>query len=190
MTQKDISANGAYARLKSGNEAFVKSSKNDGDISPELRKDLCDNGQFPYAVVLTCSDSRVVPEHIFTCGLGEIFVVRVAGNVVNDSQLASVVYSADHLKSKLVVVLGHTHCGAVSATIQGGAHGCVSGITDKIATAIKDEKDDYKACKLNVEASINTLINNDEVKSLIENHGVKVVGGIYNIDTGVVDFFE
>lgn len=188
MTQKEISASDAFLRLKSGNEAYIKSSKSEGDISPELRKDLCDNGQFPYAVVLTCSDSRVVPEHIFNCGLGEIFVVRVAGNVVGDSQLASIVYSADHLKSKLIVVLGHTHCGAIAATIQGGAHGCVSDITDKIALAIKNEKDGYKACKLNVEAGIEKLTSNPEIKSLIDNQGVEVVGGVYNIDTGIVDF--
>lgn len=189
MESKINSSSEALTRLKNGNKLFLKSFKNDSDISQELRQDLCENGQFPYAVVITCSDSRVVPEHMFNCGLGDLFVVRVAGNVITDTQIASTVYASDHLKAKLVLVLGHTHCGAIGATISGGAHGCVSSLTDEIAKAIKEEKDDYKACKLNVEAGVERLKQNEEIKTLIENDGVEVLGGIYNIDSGVVDFF-
>lgn len=188
MSNKTLSAIDSLTRLKNGNEIYLKSKQNDSDISPELRQGLFEDGQFPYAVVITCSDSRVVPEHIFNCGLGELFVVRVAGNVIADTQIASTVYASAHLGSKLILVLGHTHCGAIDATINGGAHGCVSQLTNEIAKAIGDEKNDYKACKLNVEEGVKRLLEHPEVHELVSSEDVEVVGGIYNINTGIVDF--
>lgn len=182
-----IDAKSSLEILKKGNEKYVAAKANDGDISEAIRKDTCENGQHPHSIVLTCSDSRVVPEHIFMCGIGEVFTVRCAGNIVGDAQLASVVYAADHLGSKLIVVMGHTHCGAVGAAIAGGAHGCVGHITDCIKEAIGGEQDDYKACALNVEASVAALKANDEIQGLIAN-GAEVIGAIYNIDTGIVDW--
>lgn len=182
-----LDSKAALLALKEGNQKYVDAKQNDGDISPEVRKDTCENGQHPHSIVLTCSDSRVVPEHIFMCGVGDVFTVRCAGNIVRDTQLASIVYAADHLGSKLIVVMGHTHCGAVGAAIGGGAHGCVGAITDVIKDAIGDEHDDYKACELNVKASIAALESNDEIKSLVAG-GAEIVGAIYNIDTGVVDW--
>ncbi len=111
-------AAGALNRLKSGNRAFLSAAENEADISPSVRKETAQKGQFPYAVIVACSDSRVVPEHIFGCGIGELFVIRVAGNVIGDHQLGSIEYAVRHLKCPLVVVLAHPGCGAVNAALQ------------------------------------------------------------------------
>ncbi|MDO4841979.1 MAG: carbonic anhydrase [Phoenicibacter congonensis] len=182
-----MNATEALSRLKEGNERFVTARSNDGDISSELREKTTKFGQQPYAVVISCSDSRVVPEHIFMTGIAELFVIRVAGNIVTDTQLASVVYAADHLKSPLVVVMGHTHCGAIDSTIKHAGHGCLCALTDPIAEAIGEETDDRTACKLNVEAGVSALKANAAVKGLID-AGVEVVGAIYDIETGKVEF--
>ncbi len=177
----------ALKKLEAGNARYVDAVANDGDVSKAIRKDTFTNGQHPHTVVLTCSDSRVVPEHIFMCGLGELFVIRVAGNIVTDTQLASVVYATSHLKSPLVVVMGHTHCGAIEAAMTHGGHGCLSALTAPIEEAIGGETDDCKACELNVNASLSALKNHPEVQELMKG-GVEVVGAIYDIETGKVKF--
>lgn len=182
---KGLSAEEALAKLRQGNEKYLNASVNPGDVSPAIRKDTCENGQFPYAVVITCSDSRVIPESIFSAGIGELFTIRVAGNVVNDFQLGSVEYSVDHLGSNLVVVLGHTNCGAVGAAIGGGAEGFIKTITDEIKAAVGDEKDGYKASCLNVENSIRKIKSNIHMAD-----SVKVVGAIYHIEDGHVEFMQ
>ena len=91
---ESLSAEEALSKLKQGNEKYLNAATGTGDISKEIRKDTCENGQYPYAVVVTCSDSRVIPESIFSAGIGELFVIRVAGNVINDFQLGSVEYAA------------------------------------------------------------------------------------------------
>lgn len=181
-----MDAKEALKKLQEGNARYVDALSNEGDISKAVREDTCNNGQHPYAVVLTCSDSRVVPEHAFMCGLGEIFTIRVAGNIVTDTQLASVVYATSHLGSPLVVVLGHTHCGAIDAAMNHGGHGCLSALTSPIENAIGDEKDDLKACELNVNASLSALKENSEVQELM-NNGVEIVGAIYDIESGKVN---
>ena len=182
-----MDAKKAIQKLKQGNARFLEAVKNDGDISKALREDTCNNGQHPYAVVLTCSDSRVVPEHAFMCGLGELFTIRVAGNIVTETQLASVVYATSHLGSPLVVVLGHTHCGAIEAAMTHGGHGCLSALTAPIEAAIGSETDDTKACELNINASLKALKDHAEVQELMAK-GVDVVGAIYDIETGAVNF--
>lgn len=182
-----MNAREALSKLEQGNSQYVEAVANNGDISKTIREDTFTNGQHPYAVVLTCSDSRVVPEHIFMCGLGELFVIRVAGNIVTDTQLASVVYATSHLHSPLVVVMGHTHCGAIEAAMKHGGHGCLSALTSPIEEAIGDERDDTKACELNVNASLNALRSHPEVQELM-NNGVDVLGAIYDIETGKVKF--
>lgn len=181
---KGLSAEEALAKLQQGNKTYLNAVSNPGDISPEIRKDTCANGQFPYAVVVTCSDSRVIPESIFSAGIGELFTIRVAGNVIDNHQLGSIEYAADHLGSNLVVVLGHTNCGAVGAAIGGGAEGFIKSITDEIKSAIGDEKDAYKASCLNVNNSIKRITDAIHIPSL------KVVGAIYNIEDGSVEFME
>lgn len=182
-----VSAADALARLKAGNREFLESHENSGDISPELVEHLFHEGQRPYAVVLTCADSRVVPEHIFMTGLGELFVIRVAGNIAGASEMASAVYACDHLHTKLLLVLGHTHCGAIEAAMSGEGHGTVAQITDAIAEAIADETDPYAASVLNVRAQVAKLRDNPELGELTAS-GLDIRGGVYHTHSGVVDF--
>ena len=182
MSQTNLSAAEALEKLKEGNARYLDAASNPGDISSLIRKKTCEEGQSPYAVVITCSDSRVIPESIFSAGIGELFVIRVAGNVIDNHQLGSVEYAADHLGCNLVVVLGHTHCGAVGAAIGGGAGGFIKSITDEIMAAIGDEKDDYKASCLNVENSVKKIQENIHID------GLKAMGAVYHIEDGHVEF--
>ena len=113
-----ISANEAINRLKEGNKKYLTEKTGSGDISPAVRLRTFQNGQQPYAIVIACSDSRVIPESIFCAGIGELFTIRLAGNVIDDHQLGSIEYAVEHLGTNLVVVLGHTGCGAVDARIR------------------------------------------------------------------------
>ena len=140
-----------WERLKAGNERYIAARKNDGDISPERRRDTAVHGQHPYAVVIACADSRVIPEDIFLCGIGELFTIRVAGNIISDQQLGSVEYALRHLGCPLTLVLGHTHCGAVGAAILGHGDGYIRSITDEIHAAIGAETDDVEASRKNAE---------------------------------------
>ncbi|MDE6029314.1 MAG: carbonic anhydrase [Clostridiales bacterium] len=180
-TEKNVSAGTALQKLKAGNQAYLRSVNGVGDISPERRLYTSQNGQRPYAVVVGCSDSRVIPESIFSAGIGDLFVIRVAGNVVDDIQLGSIQYATEHLGCKLVVVLGHTGCGAVGAA-SGHNDGFVKYITDEIKQAIGDEKDAVKASILNVKQSVT------KIDKLLNMDGVKVVGALYHTDSGLVDF--
>ncbi|MCM1266865.1 MAG: hypothetical protein NC302_03095 [Bacteroidales bacterium] len=182
---ENLSAADALAKLKAGNERYLDAATNSGDISKQIRLKTCNEGQTPYAIVITCSDSRVIPESIFSAGIGELFTIRVAGNVMDHHQLGSVEYAADHLGSNLVVVLGHTHCGAVGAAVAGGADGFVKYITDEIKKAIGDEKDEIKASRLNVERSVSII---KEQLKLTEDSALKVCGAVYQIDSGKVEF--
>ena len=150
MHKENLSSSEALQKLKEGNQRYLDVSSNPGDISPQIRKYTCENGQSPYAVIITCSDSRVIPEGIFSAGIGELFVIRVAGNVMDKHQLGSVEYATDHLGTNLVVVLGHDHCGAVGAAMSSDPEGYVKFITDEIRKAIGDEKDELRASCLNV----------------------------------------
>lgn len=113
-----MTADEAIEKLKSGNMRYLLMNSNSGNVSAALRKFTYEHGQHPHAIIVTCSDSRVIPETIFSASLGELFVIRVAGNVIDDHQLGSIEYAAGHLGSPVVVVLGHTHCGAVDASHQ------------------------------------------------------------------------
>lgn len=183
-----LSADEAMSRLKEGNKKYLNASACTGDVSPAIRKDTCENGQYPYAVVVTCSDSRVIPESIFMAGIGELFVIRAAGNTINDFQTGSVEYATGHLGSKLVVVLGHTNCGAVGAAIEGHVTGFTKAITDEIKAVIGNETDGYKASCLNVNHGVEQLRKNLNISADGDKNGVKVVGAIYHINDGHVEF--
>ena len=177
----------ALKKLKDGNMQYLSTQKNEGDVSLALRKKTCDEGQTPYAIVVTCSDSRVIPESIFSAGIGELFVIRVAGNVIDKHQLGSIEYAADHLGSRLIVVMGHNHCGAVGAAISHGAENYIKFITDEISKAIGEEKDDYKACCLNVQNSVKVIEDSLGIKP--DNaHGLQVCGAVYHLEDGKVEF--
>ncbi len=188
MHNSGIPAAKALEKLKDGNKRYLNASANPGDVSPAIRKKTCDEGQFPYAIVITCSDSRVIPESVFSAGIGEIFTIRVAGNVMDNHQLGSVQYAAAHLGTKLVVVLGHTHCGAVGAALGSGEpEKYVKTLTDEIKKAIGGETDENTACRKNVERSVSII-----KESLGYNGGaegaVNTIGAIYNIESGEVEF--
>mgnify|MGYP001044471339 FL=1 len=187
MHTAKVSAAESLEKLKKGNERYLAAESNPVDISPKIRKLTCEEGQSPYAVVVTCSDSRVIPESIFTAGIGELFVIRVAGNVMDNHQLGSVDYAVDHLGSRLVVVLGHEHCGAVGAALTSRPDGFVKTITDEILKAVGDEKDEYRACCLNVKHSVDMI---REKLGYQEADGIKVCGAIYRIDSGEVVFLD
>jgi carbonic anhydrase len=182
-----MDAQAALARLKQGNEQFMESHRHSCDLTPDRVHELYEEGQHPFAVVLTCADSRVAPEHIFMTGLGELFVLRVAGNVLGDMELASAVYAAEHLGARLILVMGHTHCGAVAAALADSEHGCVCHITHAIQDAIGAEKDPYKATVMNVQAAMSHLAENEEIRAL-ERDGLELAGAVYHTETGAVDF--
>ena len=182
MQEHYVSASSALERLKEGNKIYINSVKGAGDISLEKRLDTSRNGQKPYAVIISCSDSRVIPECIFSAGIGDLFVVRVAGNVIDNHQLGSIEYAVEHLGCKLVVVLGHTLCGAVGAAVKENG-GFVRFITDEIRQAIGVETDAVKASILNVKQSVAKI-----QRLICKTDGLQITGGLFNTQCGVVDF--
>lgn len=180
-----ITAEKALEKLTDGNRRYLSANNGTGDISLTLREKTCRDGQTPYAVIITCSDSRVIPESIFSAGIGELFVIRVAGNVIDNHQLGSIEYAAEHLGCRLIVVMGHNHCGAVDAAINHQPDGYIKTITDEIKRAIGDEKDDYAACCLNVKHSVKMI---EDGLKINDEQDVKVCGALYHLEDGRVEF--
>lgn len=181
MQKESMTAEAALERLKAGNKDYLNAKTGSGDISPEIRLHTSKYGQKPYAVIVSCSDSRVIPEYIFSAGLGELFVVRVAGNVIDNHQLGSIEYAVEHLGCKLIVVLGHTQCGAVGAATK-KCGGFVGFITDEIRQAIGEERDTVTASILNIKHSVL------KIERALTEDGVQVLGALYNTESGAVDF--
>ena len=167
-------------KLDSGNQQYLLTS------DKMLLEHTAKNGQHPYAIVICCSDSRVIPEQIFSASVGDLFVIRVAGNVLDNHQLGSIEYAAAHLGCSLIVVLGHTHCGAVDAALSGHTDGFISYITDDIREAVGDEKDPLKAARLNVLHGVKRI--QDEFSEHPEIEGITVRGALYDIETGTVEW--
>ena len=182
-----LSAKEAKEKLIEGNKLYLRSKTSVGDISPEIRKKTCLEGQKPYAIILCCSDSREMPEAIFSAGIGDLFVIRVAGNVIDAHQLGSIEYAADHLGCKLVVVLGHDHCGAVEAAIHHEPDGHIKFITDEVCKAIGNVKDEYQASCLNVMHSVKVIEENNDMR-ILEDDGLRVEGAMYHLESGEVRF--
>jgi len=183
-----IDAKEARQRLIDGNLKYIGAETAKGDISPAVRRHTAENGQHPYAIIITCSDSRVIPESIFSAGIGELFVVRVAGNVIDDHQLGSIEYAADHLGTKLILVLGHTGCGAVDSAIKGHAGGFIDSIIKDISLAIGGETDPYRASCLNVKHGVEVIRHELEIHPVHDPDGLVVAGAIYDIESGSVEF--
>lgn len=154
---------------------------------PRSASPICSRTGRPFACVITCADSRVVPEHIFMTGLGELFVIRVAGNVVGPIELASAVYACEHLHTRLLLVLGHTHCGAIKAALD-GEEGSVAAITERIAAALGDVRDPYEASVANARAAAAELSASPELARLAAEHDLDIRVAIYHTHCGVVDF--
>ena len=195
----------AIERLRDGNRRFVDNALQH-DANHERRVGLT-MGQEPFAIVLGCSDSRVPAEIVFDQGLGDLFVIRVAGNIVAPSQVGSVEFAAERYGTRLVVVLGHSQCGAVLATIEqlgrpaGGQSRNLHSIVDRIrpsvaplmATELRGRPDALirEAVRANVRASANHLRHGSEVlEQLIHADGLVIAGAEYSLETGVVDFFD
>ena len=152
-----------------------------------LRERTALQGQRPWAIVICCSDSRVIPERIFDAGLGELFVIRVAGNVLDRHQLGSVEYAAAHLHCRLVLVLGHSGCGAVGAALAGESGGFIGYITEEIAAAVGEESDPLRACEKNVLYAVSRLREEFSAHPEID---AEIVGALYDILTGEVRFLD
>jgi carbonic anhydrase len=177
-------------KLLEGNRRFVTGMPRRPNQSVRRRKELGD-GQKPLAVIIGCSDSRVVPEFLFDQGLGDLFVVRVAGQVADDAELASVEYAVTHLDVSLVIVLGHSNCGAVGATVTGGeAPGHMGVLVKAIQPAIKpDTRGNVDQCaRKNVQLEVEQLARSEPIIGPAFNAGsLKVVGAFYDIVSGKVE---
>ena len=201
-----IPASEALERLREGNRRFVSErSNNDHASGGARRREIADN-QTPFAIVLGCSDSRVPAEIVFDQGLGDLFVIRVAGNIVAPSQVGSVEFAAERYGVRLVVVLGHSNCGAILATLEElgrpsqdqskNLRSIVERIQPSIAplfSARHGRPDDWlvhESVRANIRASVNHLRRGSDVlEQLIQTKGLMVVGAEYSLETGVVDFF-
>lgn len=183
-----IPATKALEWLIEGNKDYIEAEKNHhGDISLERRMHTHRHGQNPFAVIITCSDSRVIPESIFMKGIGDLFVIRLAGNVVGDFGLGSIEYAVEHLECNLVVVMGHTSCGAINAALDRHHQGYIGLITKEIKSAIFNEISPIVATKLNVRNTINKIMDSEIIKKRL-NEGLEVVGSVYHTHSGVVEF--
>jgi carbonic anhydrase len=189
-----MSIQDVLTRLKEGNDRFV-ADKLDGKLQDSARRENLVGGQAPYAIVLSCADSRVVPELAFDTGLGEIFVVRVAGNIANSSSIASIEYAVAHCGSKVIVVLGHQSCGAVTAAVNGGDNGynlnhLLSHITPAIAASGADAAVN-DVVKKNAELTAEELKNRSGIiGKAVASGDVKIVPAYYNLDSGKIDFLD
>jgi len=186
------------ALLQEGNARYVAGTLKRPNTDAAQRLATANEAQEPFATVLACSDSRVPVELIFDRGIGEIFTVRVAGNVAHTDEIATIEYGVGHLNTPLVVVMGHTHCGAVTAVVQGAELDgllpqLVESITPAVECARKEGGDEAaiikNALKANVWQSISDLLRGSAlVRKQIENGGVSVVGAIYDLETGRVEW--
>lgn len=185
-----IDSKKALAWLLEGNKDYINAKSNHkGDISKEKRLHTHHHGQNPYAVVICCSDSRVIPENIFMTGIGDIFVIRLAGNIVGDFALGSIEYAVSHLNTKLVLVMGHTMCGAIHSAIIDHHESFITSIINEIQGAIGNCKDNTEASKLNVINTINKIKKSEIINELLKND-VEIVGSIYHTHSGEVEILK
>ena len=201
-----VHAPDALDRLREGNRRFAASVTTTSSSSAARRVELV-SGQEPFAIILGCSDSRVPAELVFDQGFGDLFVIRVAGNIVAPSQVGSVEFAASRFGTRLVVVMGHTQCGAVVATLeelQGRASSQsrnLRSIVDRVRPPIETlmagrpglDPDTLlrEAGRANVRAAVNHLRHGSELlESLIHETGLHIVGAEYSLETGIVDFFD
>jgi len=182
------------SRLRSGNERFVD-DKLDGKLQDSSRRDTLTSGQEPYAIVLSCADSRVVPELAFDTGLGELFVVRVAGNIANSSSIASMEYAVAHCGSQVIVVLGHESCGAVTAAVNGGDNGYnLNHLLAHITPAIQNSgvgASITDVVKNNAKLTAKELISRSTIiGDAVKSGKVEIIPAYYNLGSGKVDFLD
>lgn len=202
-----IPAREALERLREGNLRFAANVRGSDAFVSHMRRAELASGQQPFAIILGCSDSRVPAEIVFDQGLGDLFVIRVAGNIVAPSQVGSVEFSAARYSTRLVVVLGHSQCGAILATLEelltpseNQSHN-LRAIVDRVRpsvegllhTELRHDSDALvrEAVRANIRASVNHLRHGSQVlEDLIQREGLLVVGAEYSLESGVVEFFE
>ncbi len=201
-----ISAREALLRLREGNGRFVSDDRSSEALASGARRNELTAGQEPFAIILGCSDSRVPAEIVFDQGLGELFVIRVAGNIVASSQVGSVEFAAARFGTRLVVVLGHSQCGAILATLEElqqptAQSRNLRSIVDRVrpsveallATELRHDPEALvrQAVRANIRASVDHLRHGSEVlEQLVQTNGLLVVGAEYSLETGVVEFFD
>lgn len=188
-----IPANEALQRLMDGNGRYVSAKLAHPNQTEQCRMEVA-KGQRPFVIILGCSDSRVPPEILFDQGIGDLFVIRLAGNIVDDAAIGSIEYAADHLGVRLVMVLGHTKCGAVSAAVQGGeTHGHISKLVEIIRPAVEEAKGQQgdlldNAVVSNVKLVAGKLETSQPILAeLVKKGNLKIIGARYNLDSGKVD---
>ncbi|MDX1955129.1 MAG: carbonic anhydrase [Chitinophagaceae bacterium] len=184
--------------LVEGNLRFVSNLNNDHDHLEMINETR--EGQYPFAVVLSCMDSRTSVELIFDQGLGDLFSIRVAGNIVNEDILASLEYAVKYVGSKVLMVLGHTECGAIRSAQAGVKDGHITGLLKRIEPSISKallsgEKNGYlfkdKVAYTNVENSLEEILTGSQIiRGMFEKGEIGIIGGVYNVDNGKVDFFK
>ena len=186
-----------YQILVEGNDRFVNNLQQNHDHLEMINETR--EGQYPFAVILSCMDSRTSTELIFDQGLGDLFSIRVAGNIVNNDILASIEYAIKYVGSKVLMVLGHTECGAIKSAKQGVQDGHITDLLKRIHPSIskallKEDKShlfDDNTAYANVENSLEEILTRSSiVRSMFENGEVGLIGGVYNIENGKVDFFK
>ncbi len=202
-----ITALEALQRLREGNRRFATDTGGRREMSSQAQREAIAREQKPFAIILGCSDSRVPAEIVFDQGLGDLFVIRVAGNIVAPSQIGSVEYAAEQTGARLVVVLGHSTCGAVIATLEqleqpiDARSPNLSASVDRIKPAVAELLDSdarhdpeslvRRAVRANVHMSVDHLRHGSKIlEQLIERDGLVVVGAEYSLDTGLVEFFD
>ena len=202
-----IPAREALERLRAGNRRFVAEVRSRDSVATRARRVEVAAGQEPFAIILGCADSRVPAEIVFDQGLGDLFVIRVAGNIVAPSQIGSVEFAAERYHTRLVVVMGHSSCGAILATLEQLRQPTESqsrnlrSIVDRVRPSVEallaaqpgrgGEALVRDAVRANVRVSVAQLRHGSDVlEQLIQNDGLVVVGAEYSLETGIVDFFE
>jgi carbonic anhydrase len=195
---KGVDGHTALSFLKEGNKRYTSNRPSQKDFSVDRQQQA--KGQMPYAIILTCSDSRVAPEILFDESLGRLFVIRVAGNVIDPVVLGSIEYAAEHLHAPLLLVLGHGSCGAVNAAVKGGElPPNIKMITDRIGPAVERARKGEsnadallgKAISENVHDQMAAALRSSSIlRELIEKKELTVAGGIYDIRNGEVSFFK
>ncbi len=188
-----LTPNQALTQLLRGNERFVAGWPDRPNQSARRRREVSESGQQPFAIILSCSDSRVPPEIIFDQGLGDLFVIRVAGNVLDDIILGTIEYAVEHIHVPLIMVLGHDKCGAVTAAVHGvevrnRIQALAEALRPAIETARTQEGDVISnAIDVNVQQAVTALCTSEPVLAQARTAGhVLIVGGRYNLDTGEV----
>jgi carbonic anhydrase len=179
----------ALERLIAGNKLYLNSSANPADISLGRRAESVEKRQLPTAAIVTCSDSRVIPEHIFSAGLGELFVIRVAGNIIGDFELGSIEFAVQQLDVPLVVVLGHSHCAAVATALSGQASGHLESVIHEIQAGLNGTNDMDQAILNNILHSQSRILQSPVVCDLVKTRGLMIATAKYETATGQVEFF-